>query len=295
MAKSVEPSVNDGFVEPGRGRGLIDVFSQRYLLNLLVRKELRVRYQASFLGLAWSYVKPAVQFVVFYFVMGNFLQMRNTLPPFAVYLFSGIVIINLFSEILGNATRSIVQNGALVNKIYLPRQMFPVSSVLVAIVHFIPQLIILIIGAAFSGWRPGFIEIVAALMGIGIILTFALGLGLAFGAINVAYRDIENIVDLILMVAIWFSPVLYPASTVTNSFGGSSVVTQLYNLNPLTVAVELFHRAFWWPTASPELQSEHLVDHLMWRGVGTFALCVLILWIGDRVFQRRSRNFAQEL
>lgn len=284
-----------GFERPGQGRGLVDVLGQRYLLRLIVRKELRVRYQASFLGLAWSYVKPGVQFVVFFFVMGNFLGMRGMLPPFAVYLFSGIVIINLFSEVLGNATRSVVANGALVNKIYLPRQMFPVSSVQVALVHFVPQLVVLMIGAIVAGWRPGLTELAAAVLGVLIVLTLALGLGLAFGAINVAYRDIENIVDLILMVAIWFSPVLYPISTVRDTFGADSVMMTIYANNPLTIAVELFHRAFWWP-ASDELARENgIFPHVMDRGLIALVACGVVLFVGDRIFRRMSRNFAQEL
>ncbi|WP_454295671.1 ABC transporter permease [Salana multivorans] len=295
MPRGPVAALPPGFEAPGRSRGLVDIFSHRYLLSLLVRKELRVRYQASFLGLAWSYVKPGVQFVVFFFVMGTFLQMRAMLPPFAVYLFSGIVIINLFSEILGNATRSVVQNGALVNKIYLPRQLFPVSSVLVALVHFIPQMVVLLIGAIIAGWRPGWGELAAALLGIAIVLAFALGLGLLFGSINVAYRDIENIVDLILMVAIWFSPVLYPLQTVRDALGEGSFLLTLYEANPLTIAVELFHRAFWWPATTAEYQAGALVDSVMVRGVFALVFALVVLVIGDRVFNRLSRNFAQEL
>lgn len=292
MTQSVLPA---GFVRPGQGHGLFDVLRERYLLKLLVRKELRVRYQASFLGLAWSYVKPAVQFCVFYFAMGEFLRLKNSLPPYAVYLFSGIVVVNLFSEVFGNATRSVVGNAPLVNKIYLPRELFPVSSVFVALVHFVPQLIVLILGGLVAGWRPGPMEIVAALLGIGIILTFSLGLGLAFGAINVAYRDIENIVDLILMVAVWFSPVLYPISTVRDSLGAGSWLMRLYEANPITIAVELFHRAFWWPETTPEIQATSVLDHLMWHGVGAFGFCLVLLVFGDWLFHRLSKTFAQEL
>lgn len=280
---------------PGTGRGMVDVLRHGYLLRLLVRKELRVRYQASFLGLAWSYVKPGVQFVVFYFVMGNFLDLARSIPPFAVYLFSGIVVINLFSEILGNATRSVIQNGALVNKIYLPRQLFPASSVMVALVHFVPQLVVLMIGAGVVGWRPGPMEVAAALLATAIILTLALGLGLIFGAVNVAYRDIENIVDLILMVAVWFSPVLYPLDRVRTVFGADSVIMTVYEANPLTIAVELFHRAFWWPVTTPELQMTSLVDHVMVRGSLALLASIALLVVGDYVFKRLSRNFAQEL
>lgn len=102
---------------PGVGGGLAEVFRTRFLLKLLVRKELKVRYRGSVLGLLWSYVKPGVQFIVFYIALGVFLGLENSprnpggLPNYAIYLFSGIVLINFFNEALGNASRSIVNNG----------------------------------------------------------------------------------------------------------------------------------------------------------------------------------------
>lgn len=271
------------------------MLAHRYLLELLVRKELRVRYQASVLGLAWSYVKPGAQFAVFYFVMGGFLNLSRSLPPFAIFLFSGIIVINLFTEILGNATRSIVQNGALVRKIFLPRQLFPVSSVFVALVHFLPQVVILIVGALFTGWRPDLAAVGAFLMGTIIVIAFALGLGLIFAAVNVAFRDIENTVDLILMVAVWFSPVLYSISMVWDTFGKDSWLSRLYEANPLTIAVELFHRAFWWGAAEPAVREDALIPNLMTSGAIALVISLVLLVIGDRVFTRMSRKFAQEL
>ncbi len=284
-----------GMERPGVVRGLLSLVKHRYLLTLLVRKELRVRYQASVLGLAWSYVKPGAQFAVFFFVMGQFLQMSRSLPPYAIFLFSGIVAVNLFSEILGNATRSVVGNGPLVRKIFLPRQLFPLSSVLVALVHFLPQLVILVIGAIVSGWRPDLVALTAGVLGIVLVIVFALALGLLFSAVNVAYRDTENTVDLILMVAVWFSPVLYNVGLVREHFGADSWLTRLYEANPLTIAVELFHRAFWYPAAEPGARDGILLDHVLERGAIALVACLGLLWIGDRVFTRMSRTFAQEL
>lgn len=295
MTEAVSRPLPEGMRRPGVAKGLAAVVAHRYLLNLLVRKELRVRYQASVLGLAWSYVKPGAQFAVFYFVMGEFLNLSRALPPFAIFLFSGIIVINLFTEILGNATRSIVQNGPLVRKIFLPRQLFPMSSVLVALVHFLPQVVILVVGALVTGWRPDPMGMVAALLGLAIVLTLALGLGLIFAAVNVAFRDIENTVDLITMVAVWFSPVLYSVALVRDRFGPDSWLTILYEANPLTVAVELFHRAFWWPAADPSVRDGALIDDVMTRGAISLVICAALLVVGDRVFTRMSSKFAQEL
>ena len=125
--------VDAGLVVQGTGGGLRKVLDRRHLLAMLVRKELRVRYRASVLGLGWSYVKPAVQFVVYFVALGLVLR-QNAIGDYAVYLFGGLVVVTFLSEALGNATRSVVANGELVRKIFLPRELFPVSSVCVAAV-----------------------------------------------------------------------------------------------------------------------------------------------------------------
>ncbi|MFD6092498.1 ABC transporter permease [Oerskovia sp. NPDC060338] len=285
------PTAAQPFAAPGRGGGLLDVFRRRYLAKLLVNKELRVRYRGSVLGLLWSYVKPAVQFVVFYFAVGVFLRMNQNVDDFAVYLFSGIVAINFFSEAFGNATRSIVGNSALVKKIYLPRELFPVSSVWVAVVHFLPQLVVLIIGAFIAGWRPNLLELSAGLLGFVIIAVLSLGLGLFFGAINVLFRDAENIVDLILMVATWMSPVLYQWTNVTDAIG-KGVLWYIYQANPLTAAVELFHFCFWFPGTD---RSAPLPPGLLWSSLFALVLSFVVLGIGQLVFRRLDGRFAQEL
>ncbi|MDU7516957.1 MAG: ABC transporter permease [Varibaculum cambriense] len=202
-------SVSTDFTRPGTSHGLFEVVRKQYLLQLLVHKELRVRYRGSILGMLWSYAKPATQFLVFYFAIGVFMGMNRNITNYVVYMFAGVVAVNYFSEIFGNCTRSLVQNQDLVKKIYLPRQLFPVSSVWVAFVHFVPQVVILIIGSLIFGWRPGINNLLAVLLAFVVLTIFSLGLGLLGGAFNVLYRDAENFVDLILMVATWASPVLY--------------------------------------------------------------------------------------
>ena len=203
------PRGGSSLVVPGHGAGLLDVVRRRFLLRLLVRKELRVRYRASVLGLAWSYVKPGVQYVVYFLALGVFLSLRDSIPDYAVYLFSGMIVVNLFSESLANATRSVVGNADLVKKIYLPRELFPVASVWVAIVHFFPQLVVLLVGALIAGWRPEVLPLLGAVAGFVIVVGLATGVGLIASALNTIFRDLENLVDLVLMVAVWVSPVLY--------------------------------------------------------------------------------------
>ncbi len=278
-------------LEPGRGGGLLDVARNRFLLRLIVRKELRVRYRGSVLGLFWSYVKPAVQFGVYFLALGVFLRLNQTLEDFAVYLFSGLVILNFFSEAFGNAARSIVRNAPLVKKIYLPRELFPVATTYVAAIHLLPQVVVLFIGALISGWRPSVPAFASALLGFAIVAVLVTGMGLLLAALNVYFRDFENIVDLLLLVVVWLSPVLYPWSFVREAIG-SGWLMQLYLANPLTVAVQLFQRAFWAPGASG---AGELIPDLYVRGVAAVLVGLVVLGFGQLAFSRLEGRFAQEL
>lgn len=275
---------------PGISRGLRDVLDHRFLLKLLVRKEVKVRYRGSLLGLMWSYVKPGVQFVVFYLALGIFLGMEQRQENYAIYLFSGIILVNFFTEAVRNSARSITENFALVKKIYIPRELFPLASVWVSAVHFFPQLVILLLACLLGGWSPSLTSLVSALLGFLIVGIFAVGLGLFFGAVNVFFRDAENIVDLIVLVAPWVAPVLYATAQAQAALGGVFV---LYMADPLAVGVELFHRAFWSPTISGEAPlAPDLLTIWLWCGLGVAILTALL---GQYTFRRLSGRFAQEL
>ncbi|WP_345711005.1 ABC transporter permease, partial [Kineococcus glutinatus] len=221
---------------------------------------------------------------------GYFLDLNGSIDDYAVYLFSGIVVINYFSETFGNATRAVVQNAPLVKKIYLPRELFPVSSAFVAAVHFLPQFLILLVGTLVAGWRPTAGQLAGGLLGFVVVVVFSVGLGLLFGAINVLYRDFENIVDLMLLVVTWASPVLYVWTMVRDAVPGW--LFQLYQLNPVTAAVELFHYGFWYG-ATP--RTAPLPPHLLWTGLLALAVSLAVLALGQFTFRRLEGRFAQEL
>ncbi|MCB5283206.1 MULTISPECIES: ABC transporter permease [unclassified Arthrobacter] len=275
----------------GAGAGLADVYRRRYLLRLLVAKELTVRYRGSILGILWSYVKPGIQFGVFYFALGIFLGQSKGTENYAVYLFSGIILINFFTEALSNASRSMVANGGLIKKIYLPRELFPVASVWVAAVHFFPQLLVLLIACVFTGWQPNMLQILVAIPAFLLVALLAIGLGLLFGAANVYFRDAENLVDLLLMVATWASPVLYSWTQVRAALGPT--LTFVYQMNPITIAVEAFHYAFWFPTTdgTAELPPNLLT---IWLPAG-LVVGLLTVVAGQLTFRRLEGRFAQEL
>lgn len=296
MANRV-PTTNEGFRAPGYSAGLLEIPRWRFLLSLLVRKELRVRYRGSALGLLWSYVKPAIQIIVFYLALGKFLKLEDAIHNYVIYMFSGIVMVNFFNEVFGNTTKSIVWNADLVKKIYLPRELFPVASVWVAFIHFVPQLLVLLVGSLVVGWRPGPLNLLAAVGCILIVGVLALGMGLLFGAMNVYFRDSENFVDLIVMVATWLSPVLYTWRKVHDVVPEWGWV--LYQVNPLTAAVELAHYAFWVPTRGVVPPGASAADsmppHWVWWGGCGLAVSSLVLVLGQIIFRRLEGRFAQEL
>lgn len=283
------------FDTPGRGRGLLDVFRYHYLLRLLIGKSTSLRYRNSVLGWFWSYVRPTVQFLVYYVVVGAVMGMSRNIESFPLYLFSGIVLVNLFNEAFGAATRSIVDNKTLVRKIYLPRELFPIAAIIGSFVHFLPQLAILLLVCLFLfGWVPSFASLGLAVAAILLVLLFILGLGLFFSAFNVRFRDASNVVEIIRTIATWSSPILYSWVMVADVTRDIPWLFHLYMSNPVTVAVEFFHHAFWQPAVDPD----------KWFGwppaMGWYigAACGIILFaliVGQYVFRRFERTFAQDL
>src|SRR3954466_3823361 len=149
---------------PSAASGLPEVFRRRYLLRLLVRREISARYQGSVLGLLWSYINPLSQFFIYYVVMGVLFGLHKDVENFAIHMFCGIIIVHFFNETFNAGTRSIVRNKALVQKMAMPREMFPVASMLVSGYHVVPQLVIMVIVCALLGWTPTVMGVAALIM-----------------------------------------------------------------------------------------------------------------------------------
>ncbi|SDQ79339.1 ABC transporter permease [Microbacterium sp. cf332] len=285
-----QTSTGSVLTEPGRSGSLIEVFRRRYLLSLVVRKEVGIRYRGSALGWLWSYVKPLVQFAVFFVALGVFLGLNKSIDNYPIYLLAGITAITFFNEAFSNGTRSLVDNAALIKKIYLPREMFPVASTLVAAINTVPQIAVIIVIALFFGWAPTVLSIAALLLGLVIIALLATGLGMLFGSINVTFRDAQSFVEIITMMSVWASPVMYQWEMVRNEVPEWLFV--LYRLNPLTSAVELFHYGLWYRMGSAT--AEPIPD--LWGYAGyAFVFSVVLLIVGQFVFRRLEGRFAQDL
>lgn len=288
---STHPALSDPeYSRPGNSRGLFSVFEYRYVLSLLLHKGVVTRYYGSALGWAWSYVRPFAQFCMYYLVIGVLLGANRGMHFFPVYLFSGIIIVNLFSETLRNTTDAMVHNRALISKIFIPREIFVVSATFGAVIHFLPQAAVLLVVCLFLGWNISILHVLAFICAVVLVAAFATGLGLFFGAINVRFRDARNIVDLLLMFATWASPVLYTLEMVKQH--APDWLYRLYMLNPVTTGVELSHEAFWAPVETAQVpRPENLL-----LDCGIAALIMLItLLLGQWVFRKLEGQFAQSL
>ncbi|HVH95145.1 MAG: ABC transporter permease [Nocardioidaceae bacterium] len=296
--RAVHPSrVPDApLAPPGAHAGLFDVFRRRYLLGLLVHKEIQARYQASVLGLMWSYVQPLVRFMMYFFVIGVVLGLHKNIPNFAIHMFAAIVVVNYFTETFTSGTRAIVRNKAIVRKMAMPREMFPVAAVIVSAIHTFPQVLILFVACISVGWSPDPAAILAGVLGIAIITVFGTALALLFSAMNVFFRDFQNIVATLTIFTHWAVPMLYPYSRLANSSLGDGWFIQLYLANPLTEAVLLMQRCLWVPTVgSQALPPGSMPDHLFLRGFIMLGAVLVVLVFSQLAFTRLETKIAERL
>jgi len=293
----VDPSrVPDAPLSPPTSNGgLLDVFRRRYVLKLLVKRELSARYQGSFLGMLWSYVQPTVRFLMYYLVLGVLVGFNQRVDYFGVHLFAGMVLVHYFTETFTAGTRSIVRNKAIVKKMAMPREMFPVASMLVSAYHTIPQVLVLTIACVVVGWEPDGIGFLAAVLGFLIVATWGTALALLFSAANVFARDFSNIVQTLTAFVHFSVPMIYPFTLVPARFGEDLV--WLYLANPLAEAVLLMQRGFWvGVTDDPDAtMAFHLPDHLYTRGLVHLGIALVVLVVAQVVFTRLENKFPERL
>jgi ABC-2 type transport system permease protein len=260
------------------------------MLSLLVRRDLKARYKDSALGFVWSLIKPLTQLLIYYVVMGHFLGAARGIPDFAIYVFTGLTAYGLFSEIVSGATSSIVGNSGLIKKIYLPREVFPLASVGSAIFNFLIQLGILVLATVVLARFPIHVELLYAIPALLVLLIYGTALGLLLSAVNVYLRDVQYLIEVLLMTLLWASPVVYSWSMVRDTLGQSWLL-QVYTDNPLTLSVLGFQRAFWMGGDAAAAYP----DQLLLRLVVALLIGVVAVFLCHRVFVRLQGNFAQEL
>ncbi|MGH9169167.1 MAG: ABC transporter permease, partial [Acidimicrobiia bacterium] len=177
------------------------LWRDREILANLARKELRVKYKSSALGVAWSMLNPALYLVVFYVVFTYFLP--SGIDDFPVYLLSGLVPWTLFTTGLQGATTSVVGGANLVPKVAFPHEMLPLAAIRAQLVNFFFQLVVLVAFLLILGYPLIHRGIVLLPFALAVLLVFTTALGLATSALNVRYRDTGHLVDLALLAWFW--------------------------------------------------------------------------------------------
>lgn len=289
-----ERFVDAELVDPSPAGGIREVFQQRYLLRLIVGRQLAQMYAASLLGLLWSYIQPGIRFVVYFFVFGVVLKdAHGDLSNFALRLFAGMVFVHYFTETWGGGTRSIYQNRNLVMKMRVPREIFPVASMLVAVYHTGPQVLILLVACAFLGWSFSWTAIAAGLLGIAILVTFSMTLALTFSALNVYYRDFQNIVQTVTQFMHFLVPMMYAYSMLAKLGENHRWAYELYFANPLAEVVMLMQRLFWAPTVSSAEVAKEFPPDLWERGLIMLGVCSVLLVLAQKFFARLESKFPE--
>ncbi|MFH2068539.1 MAG: ABC transporter permease [Candidatus Omnitrophota bacterium] len=254
---------------------MFELFHYGELLKNLVVKDLKLTYKNSFLGFFWSLLNPLLRTFIFYFVFTKIF--RIGIEHYVIYLLSGILAWMFFANSLNFATRSIVDNSALIKKVYFPREIYPVSSTLAQLINFALALIILFLWVFFSKIDMGLSLIYLPLI-IVLQLIFTIGVGLLFATIYVFVRDLGHLLELILMAWMYMTPIFYNVDMVPERF------RQIYLLNPMAALLS-FYRDIILYNHCPGLKLLAV----------TFLTSLFTLIIGWLIFNHYSKRFAEEI
>lgn len=273
----------------GTAQSVRDIWAYRELLGLLTRRELKSRYKDSVLGFFWSLMKPLSQLLIYYIALGKFLGADRAIDDYAIFVFTGLTAWQLFSEVINSGTSSIVANGGLVKKIYLPREVFPLASIGSALFNFVVQLAILVVATLLVGKPPLDADLLYLPLGLVVLLLFSTAAAFLLSAVNVYLRDVQYLVEILLSVLFWTAPTVYSYEQVHRQIG-FGWLGDLYDSNPLVNVVMAFQRAVW--VAGDDTPGPaHLAENLfILTGVG-----LVLVFLCQRVFTRLQNNFAQEL
>lgn len=210
-----------------------DVWSFRELLWLLVWRDISVKYKQTVLGVAWAFLRPAASVVVFTIVFSKIANLPSAGVPYPLLALAGILPWQYFSSGFQDAGNSIVDNGNLVSKVYFPRVVIPMASVLGGVVDFSVSLSLFLLLSLMYGtlpdWRIVFLPFFFLLL---FLLVF--GCGLWFSALNAEYRDFRYLVPFVIQIGAYLSPVGYSSAAVPAGWG------LVYAMNPLVAIIEGF-------------------------------------------------------
>lgn len=264
-------------IRPKRGRALVDwreLWTYRDLVYMLTWRDIKVRYKQTVLGAAWAVLQPLLTMVVFSIFFGRLAGISSGDVPYPVFTFAALVPWTFFANSVTQASNSLVQQEALLTKVYFPRVIVPLAAVLAGLVDVTIAFVVLVGLLLAYGIVP-----TAAVLTLPLLVLFAastaFAVGLWLSALNVRYRDVRYTLPFIVQVWLFASPVAYPTSLVPETW------QPLYALNPMVGVIDGFRWALLGDVPAPGI------------GLLVSALVVLALLIGGLAYFRRvERSFA---
>lgn len=260
----------------------------RFLLKELVRKNIKLQYRDSFLGMFWTFLQPLLTTIVLVFVFNNIFGRSSAgVGNYTVFLLIGRLLFDFFCQSTKRAMRSIRSNGAMIKKVYVPKYIYPLSQILSTFVTFLISLSVLVVVILFFNitdnnpihltWR-----VVYCVIPVLILLAFSLGVGMFLATVSVFFRDMENIYDVITTLLFYVTPIVYNIESLKIATEG--IQRLVFKLNPLYGIIGMFRAAVIWGN-----DFTHYWDmNLMWYSI---ACAVIALVVGFAVFYKNQDKF----
>lgn len=258
----------------------------RILLGELVKTDFKLRYQGSVLGCMWAVLRPLLMFAILYVVFAKLLRFGGEIPHYPVYLLTGTVLWSFFTECSQQGIQAMVGRGDLIRKISFPKYIVTVSTTLTAVINLLINLVVIVIFALINGVAPSFSWLLVLPLIFELYL-LALGISFLLGSINVKYRDIGSIWDVLIQALFYAVPIIYPIAMVAET---STWAAKVILLNPIAQVIQDVR----WSLITPAtVTTSGFVG--VWAELVAMGIVLGIFVIGALVFRQRSRFFAEEI
>ncbi len=283
------------------GVRLRNLLGRRELLSSLIVSDIRIKYKGSALGLVWSMLSPALTLATYYMVFSVFL--KNGIPNFVVYLFSGLVVWNMFQSAVNAATGVIVDRAGLVKKVSFPREILALSNVGASMIYFGIQLGVLVAFLAVIRHAPAWNFLWILPISFLALYLLTASIAIVMSAITVYLRDVRHLMEVVLQLWFWVSPVVYSYENSIAAALHRHGLANLYFLNPMTLIILTFQRIFYVSTTVRSTTSG-LPLHILptwpmstyfYLNAGLLGGTAILFLIALSVFGRLEGNFESEL
>lgn len=259
----------------------------RILLAELTKTDFKLRYQGSALGYLWALLRPLMMFAILYIVFAKLLRFGGDVPHYPVYLLAGTIMWSFFTECTSQGIQAMVIRGDLIRKISFPKYIVVVSATLTAVINMLINLAVVLIFALINGVTPSWTWLLVPLSLLE-LYTLSLGISFLLGAINVRYRDITSIWDVIIQALFYAVPIIYPVTMVAQS---SPIAAKIILINPIAQAIQdVRHNLI----TSETITTWNYIDNGWLQILPTFII-IIILVFAALYFRRKSKFFAEEI